>query len=470
MKIPEGEIVYLQRRRRDNNGDVFSWNSKVLRGIYPEAVQSMLHLFKSGFINTLRQENLIPDTRITNYRFTNYPLIIEHERIDPVIFPQEWTFSMLRDSALMLLRVARIARKYGLNMKDCHGLNVLFECNRPKYIDIGSFVLDNTRKKAWFSYEEFLRFYYYPLVLWRDGLDFVAKLSIFSGNLTPHHEYLLYKSILLRRFNRKLVQYLVRALFLPHNLLSSDKPAIYRKLSKRNYLVKRSVYLLKLILQGITPDRDLFHLEKKITSIKRHPIATDWKDYHSIITRKKERFDRIIQLTNRFCLDAKTAIDVGGNQGLFSRLLLERTRIRQVICQDSDEQAIDIGYNKNKKTHDRIIFVNYNFMAPIVKTTYPLPWERFKSDMVFALALLHHLTLSQGYHIDHVLQEIGRYSKKYVCIEFMPKGLWIRGGQVNIPTWYNLAWFEEHFSKYFHLIHSEQIGENYIVFLGKIMQ
>jgi hypothetical protein len=96
------------------------------------------------------------------------------------------------------------------------------------------------------------------------------------------------------------------------------------------------------------------------------------------------------------------------------------------------------------------------------------PSDRLRADLVVALALTHHLTLAQGYDIEDVFRYISGYAKKYVLVEFMPLGLWVKGHQPNIPDWYTSAWFREAFTKFFDLVWEEMIRENNILFVGKI--
>ena len=161
---------------------------------------------------------------------------------------------------------------------------------------------------------------------------------------------------------------------------------------------------------------------------------------------------------------------MGGNQGLFSAKLLSDTQIEKAVFQDLDEETVDLGYAAQKERNLNLSFAHYNFMAspPIVKMGYPPPYERYKSDIVFACALLHHLWLSQGFSLDHILQEISLHSKRYVCVEFMPKGLWTHqdGDRVSVPDWYNVDFFRDYFTRHFRLLVERKIGENQIVFLG----
>lgn len=187
MKINKNEINYLQRRRRDDVGEIFEWNGKILRGIFPDRSDLVRGMFDSGFVNDLTEKKIFPESIITDYESEDYGLIVEHKRISPIIYPQEWTFLMLKDSALTVLEVAKIAMEYGYNMKDCHGFNVLIENCQPKFIDLGSFHENKDGCTGWEPYREFLRFYYYPLYMWKDGLEFCSKLSIFSAKFNASY-------------------------------------------------------------------------------------------------------------------------------------------------------------------------------------------------------------------------------------------------------------------------------------------
>jgi len=468
MKIRKEEIVYLQKRRRDDVGEIFEWNGKILRGIYRKKSARVKELFECGFVQELIKENLFPKSWITEHESDDYGLIVEHKKIWPCIYPQEWSFLMLRDSALTVLRVAKIARKYGYNMKDCHGFNILIENNQPKFIDLGSFHKNKNGSTGWEPYQEFLRFYYYPLYTWKDGLEYISKLSIFSANLTPHSEHYIYKYRFLRFMPSTLLDKIIKLKFLFSNISCKDTEFLNEKLKNRNSVIRRAILTIKSLINRskFTTSQDLDKLEKIIRNIKRKNTNSQWKYYHTNISKKKIRFDKIIKHINTYCSDAKTAIDIGGNQGLFSSKILDETNIERIICQDLDEQAIDIGFKSHKDSKKNISYVNYNFIAPIIKTTHPPPWERFRADIVISLALMHHLILSQGFNINDILEEFIKYSEKYVCIEFMPKGLWVHGAKVNVPSWYTVEWFREKFKKYFKILVEEQIAENYIIFLG----
>jgi hypothetical protein len=95
--------------------------------------------------------------------------------------------------------------------------------------------------------------------------------------------------------------------------------------------------------------------------------------------------------------------------------------------------------------------------------------ERIKADLVIALAVTHHLLLTQHYSLNFIFKKINELANKYVIIEFMPLGLY--GGDLNkipkVPEYYNVEWFKNRFSLHFILIEEKIIELNRHVFIGK---
>ena len=89
---------------------------------------------------------------------------LEHERIPFVSYPYEWTFSMLKDAALVHLDLLLAALDAELTMKDGYAYNLAFTGSRPVFIDIGSF--ERVRPgEPWAGYRQFCQTMLYPLLL-----------------------------------------------------------------------------------------------------------------------------------------------------------------------------------------------------------------------------------------------------------------------------------------------------------------
>ncbi len=106
--------------------------------------------------------------------------VLRHERIPFVSYPYEWTFSMLKDAALVQLDLLVAALDRDMVLKDSTPYNVQFRGSRPVFVDIGSF--ERRREgEPWIGYRQFCMLYLYPLLLqslkdvpfhpWLQGLD-----------------------------------------------------------------------------------------------------------------------------------------------------------------------------------------------------------------------------------------------------------------------------------------------------------
>jgi len=466
IPIPQDEVHFLQKRQRDDTGRVFVWKDRIFRAIFRSQEAYVRSFFTTGFLNSLVSNGLFPRTWITDYQLGNHPLILEHEKIWPVIYPQEWTFTMLKDAALMVNRTYLSAKRHKFNMRDCHGLNVLFSGIVPQFVDLGSFIPDV--HAGWNSYEEFLRFYYYPLRIWQQNA-FVGKLSIFSGNLTLHDAYLRCLYPPLRGNNPHLLNWTRNAFILPE--VKFNRYIMTNSQSNRSAALLVRKTALKLFkhmgcVRPMTHER----VVKRIERIEQYPSRTQWAVYHDEVQEKALRFNRIIEIINALNNnDIKSLADLGGNQGLFCRLLAKKTQIERIVCIDDDENAVDEGYRKEKlNPTGKISYANFDFMGGIAKLRFMLPHERYKSDAATALAISHHLILTQGYAIEEVFRYISSYARKYVFIEFMPLGLWATGKTPSIPSWYTLDWFRSCFTNSFDLILEEKLRTNNVMFVGSV--
>ena len=81
-----------------------------------------------------------------------------------ITYPYEWTFSMLKDAALLQLELSREALAEGILTKDATSYNVQFEGARPVFIDVGSFER-LVPGEPWPGYRQFCELFLNPLYL-----------------------------------------------------------------------------------------------------------------------------------------------------------------------------------------------------------------------------------------------------------------------------------------------------------------
>ena len=142
--------------------------------------------------------------------------------------------------------------------------------------------------------------------------------------------------------------------------------------------------------------------------------------------------------------------------------------MKNIIATDYDEEAVDTMYLNNRNSTILVPLI-YDFIRPNGRIFDKPIQDRIKSDIVMALALTHHLILSQNIDIDYIFKSMRALTYKYIIIEFMPLGLY--DGKLyitpKVPPYYTTQWFRDNFEKYFFLITDEQLEVNRHLFVGK---
>jgi hypothetical protein len=196
--------------------------------------------------------------------------------------------------------------------------------------------------------------------------------------------------------------------------------------------------------------------------------ATMWADYQTRMSLHSEltpRFRRILEIVVR--LGVRDAFEVAGNQGALSEALVRSRAVESVICSDYDEHSIDVLYRRMKSLGEtRVTPMVYNVMMP--DPVRGGSDRRLVGDVVIALALSHHLLLAQHYLLDAVLERIALHGRRFMIIEFMPKGLWDGTRGPPVPSWYRRDWFECGLARVGSIVLAEQLEENRVLFLVEL--
>lgn len=466
MNIPESEVRYSSLSLVDI-GRVFWWRGRLFRAISYDSTLAIQKMFDTGLIAKLVADGLLVDSRLTSYQLVGYGLIVAHESVPVPIYPREWSFSMLKDAAHLILRLNDTARQFGYQTKDCNGYNVLFYRGKPIYVDVGSLVEVASRDRVLLPYEEFMNSYYYPLQIWRSAGQYLG------GKVTPRavgvllapEAYLRYRWPLFRLFNDATLVRASKTLNSIRTLQHNDLSKLRRRLPRWLLQLLSMIKAAKLFCGPAKIDR----LDRKIGKLAHLSGSTIWASYHDDFNRgltpaTTNRFDRVVD--RLIALSVGSVLEFAGNQGVLSRLIKQRSAGTTVICTDPDGIAIDKGYQLAKRSGEDIFWAIFN---PFTYEGSPVevpPEERFKADAVVVLALTHHLTLSQNFRLEHIFDVISRYATKYVFIEFMPLGLYNGTSAPDLPAWYSETWFADAFRKRFDLVERVQLEPNRVLFIG----
>ena len=402
--INNNEII--RHESYDANGYIFRWNDKIYRAIYIKSQEKITRLWESELISRLIELKLFPESQITEYRNADSNLIFEHKKIDVITYPYEWSFNMLKDAALVTLKVNQIAREYGYQTLDAHGFNVAFYKGRAYFIDLGSFIEIsndfNCKQAGWRPYGEFMRSFYAPLKMWSQGDEYFPRHSLY-GEQMPMTSYWRYKSKFARLIPKKYLN-LLETVWYKYKALNTVSISKFHQVTSvsevREKLGQRIVDFSKrwgLPFSSV----NLARLERKVSAIKPPKIPSAWADYH----KDKQIDDRqryVINAIKKF--EPISVLDMAGNAGFFSKEISEVDCVQYVICADYDINAIDQLHVSLNDSVRNLYPVVMNFSISIGDSKFPSVDSRYRADMVIALAITHHLLLAQNLTIEFIMK------------------------------------------------------------------
>ena len=95
--------------------------------------------------------------------------------------------------------------------------------------------------------------------------------------------------------------------------------------------------------------------------------------------------------------------------------------------------------------------------------------KRGDADTLIAMAITHHLLLTQRININDMFLAMKSLTSKYIFVEFMPMGLWDgKNYTPPLPDFYNEEWFRNNMERHFEILLREKMNEkNRILFVGK---
>lgn len=396
-------------------------------------------------------------------------LIIEHAAISPLSYHQEWTFGMFDDARKMIIKVNNILLKYGYELYDAHYGNVGFYGCHPVYMDFGSIVPQNIC--LFNSYEMFMRFWIYPFKMLkckRLDKEPVYCLIKFNGEGISIEQYLK-----IRYWFGNIISKLIK---------------IKRRISENIWFgtsdkkwVKKIVHIYRRRFCAKTNDikikKQKLYSKYLNLSFSNNIIIGDWSNYHTGNVQGKnilsnERFNYYLELVRKLKTEYEidTSFEIAGNAGIFSQLLLEKNLINNATVSDYDMGAIEAGFvrcKQNEIISRKINFAVINIMN-LNQNTRELIDIRYQSDIVFALAVTHHLILTQKVKLSVIVDLLKKYTKKFVIVEFMPLGIWESDNNCQpVPEWYTFDWFVKGLSKEFTIVEVQQLSKNRVAIAGK---
>ena len=434
---------------KDPSGFVFKKEEKIFRQINLVYKDDYDFLISSGLYENLISKRLLIEHEEVNTPFeTNKGYKIIRPREIPFIsYPYEWCFSQLKDAALLTLEIQKTALEHQMSLKDSTAYNVQFYKGKPTFIDTLSF--EKYKKDTpWVAYKQFCQHFLAPLALmaYKDiRLNNLSKLYIDGIPLDLASSLLPFYS----GFN---------IFVLTHIHMHAKSQKHYEdKADASIKQVKMDLFGLKALINS---------LEDAVKSLKLPNVETEWGDYYNNTNYDQNASDSKSKIINEFIeiLAPKTLCDLGANLGAFSREAAKKGI--NTINFDIDPVAIEKNYLISKQNGEE------NILALINDLTNPSPaigWanqeresfsDRAHFDTVMALALIHHLSISNNLPFENSAKFFSKIAKSLI-IEFVPK----EDSQVkkllstreDIFPSYTQEGFEKVYSKYFDIKKIEKV-------------
>lgn len=371
---------------RDPLNRVFVTDEAVVRAYRADAVADLEALTSSAFFTAaVERGDLVATQRVESADVPGtWDAYVEHERVPVITYPYEWTFSMLREAALLQLRLTREALADGLITKDATPYNIQFVGTRPVFIDVGSFE-EYQPGDPWYGYRQFCQLFLNPLLL-RTRLD-VPFQPWLRGSLSGIDPSVMASLLpFTQRFRRGTFTHVTLHARSERKHADSDRDVSAE--------LKRAGFGSAII------DAQLGNLIKVVERMTWERERSTWSDYSD----RSHYSDVDLKAKERFVLDVVAARprdlvwDLGANDGRFSSIAAEHSET--VLAVDSDALVVDRLFQRllRQDGNDRIT----PLVMDLIDSSPPLGWRsqerssfygRTSPDVVLALALVHHLAI-----------------------------------------------------------------------------
>ncbi len=435
---------------RDPMGFIFFKEGICYRQVNPSYKENYDYLIDSGLYKKLTEAELLIPHEEVEKKFAWTTGAYKTLRPTPIPFisyPYEWSFSQLKDAALTTLEIQKIAIEHGMSLKDANAYNLQFYKGKPVLIDTLSFEMYQD-KKPWAPYQQFCRFFVAPLAL-------MSYIDIRMSQLLR-----IYLDGIPLDLASSLLPWKTR--FKPALFIHIHLHAKYQKRhssNSSNTFTQKTMGIKSLL--GLVDN-----LESYLKNSNWKPKGTEWIDYYSKNEHASEFLENKTKIVEDFLkeLNPKTIWDLGANVGVFSRIASSKNI--PTISFDIDPACIETSYLqtiKKKETNLLPLWLDLNNPSP------GIGWEndermslleRGPTDTVFALALIHHLAISNNLTLQKIAEFFSKICRSLI-IEFIPKNdsmiQRLLSTRKDIFTQYTQNNFEIEFTKFFKIIKSEKI-------------
>ena len=444
---------------RDPSGFLFEGEGGLYRQVNHIYKDHYDQLLSGGLYKALTERGLLVRHDEVNISPPDPQLaykIIKPQFVSFISYPYEWCFSQLKEAALAMLKIQKTAFDFGMSLKDASAFNIQFVDGRPLLVDTLSF--EKLQLKPWVAYRQFCQHFLNPLLL------------------------MVYKDFQLNQLSRIFID------GVPSSLTSRLLPVRTRfrpslashvhlhALSQR-YFSTRTARVRERKIRPVSLAGLVESLESLVRRLNFRLKKTEWAHYYQETNYTPEAFEEKKKTVEEFldAINPDNVWDLGANTGVFSRLASRRGI--KTVAFDVDFIAVELNYRDCLDRNEK------NLLPLVLDLTNPTPaigWEnrerkslleRGPADAALALAILHHLAISNNLPFSKIAEFLSRICR-WLVIEFVPKTdsqvQRLLATREDIFDHYTQSDFEEQFSRSFLIVKVAPIqGTERILYLMK---
>ncbi|MBF0211946.1 MAG: hypothetical protein HQM00_00125 [Magnetococcales bacterium] len=380
---------------RDPYGYVVEDAGRIFRCLTPEGMAQWNRFNDSTVGRMLQQRGVLIPTWIPASLpdALHAESVVEHEKVKVISYSHEWSFTTLREAALLHLELMSALVPAGWWLKDADPANVQWYGGRMVLIDTAS--IEPMREGPWPGLGQFCETMLFPLMLSSYlEMPHSAFLSGVAGARIDVHS-----TARLLGWGRifkpgvaleVLLQSLLQNWFSDLDL--SRESGINKSVKMAEQSLVRMLARMKRLLERLPP-----------------PKFGGWTDYAA-----QEGYDQEARLHKAQLVESWLAemsrpsllCDLGANTGFYARLAQKYAQM--VVATDADAGCVNaIAASGLSQT----LALLSDFTAPSPSmgwrlTERPAFWERVKPEVSIALALIHHVCLGKLIPLDQAVETL----------------------------------------------------------------
>ena len=398
---------------RDPSGFVFRRDGTLYRQIQASGAVDWQSFTSSGLYERLAADRLIVAHQVEPVEQAALPgsiAVIRPRMVDVISYPYEWSFSQLKEAALLTIELQARALDAGMRLKDASAYNIQLDAGRPILIDSLSFEVAPATE-PWPAYRQFCEHFLAPLALIahrdaRCGLmlrDFIDGIPVdMAARLLPWRT----------RLSLGLSAHI--HLHAGAQRRAADEAPPAPGVAKRERRISE------------TGQRALLDSLRRTVDGLRWQPSSHWSGYASATSYSDAGTASKGQIVREMlaAVGGRSAWDVGANVGVYSAMAAEAGY--RVVAWDQDAASVEAHWHRVRGDGNPAV------LPLVVDLANPSPaigWaleerasflERGEPDVMLALALVHHLAIGNNVPLPRVASLFARMAPRAI-VEFVPK-------------------------------------------------